>query len=161
MTFNHCSKRHFGAFNWFSISPACWAGVFHLLVCTTKMPRRGWHVSEDPSRAVWQEILRGPRPPAAKWPPAQGSRQRQRFEGFRESIQDRRDSIRGRGSVQGRLGSAEGRRGSVHGSTGGRRSSVGAHPIQRKQFRTPEPGWSSWKRHQLLFGRGGGSATQG
>ena len=92
------------------------------------MPRRGWHVSEDLSRAVWQEILRGPRPPAARWPPAQGSRQRQRSQGVRESMQDRRDSIRGRGSVQGRRNSVQGRRG----STGGRRQDGVANPTRQE-----------------------------
>ena len=86
-----------------------------------KMPRRGRHVSEDLSRAVWQEILRGPRPPAARWPTVQGSRQRQRSQGVRESMQVRQESILGRGFAQGRRG-----------STGGRQQDGAANPTRQE-----------------------------
>ena len=114
------------------VSFCCW-------FARQKMPRRGWHVSEDLSRAVWQEILRGPRPPAARWPTAQGSRQRQRSQGVRESMQVRQESIRGRGLAQGRRGSAEGRRHSVpgrRGSTGGRQDGA-ANPTRREGHGLP------------------------
>ena len=32
------------------------------------MPRKGWSVEEDLSRAVWKRILMGPRPPSVQWP---------------------------------------------------------------------------------------------
>ena len=32
------------------------------------MPRKGWKLEEDISRAVWKRILMGPRPPSARWP---------------------------------------------------------------------------------------------
>ena len=32
------------------------------------MPRKGWKLEEDISRAVWKRILMGPRPTAARWP---------------------------------------------------------------------------------------------
>ena len=79
-TFRLPTRSHFGSSHFFS-NPHCFSVLGRCLFVVglhDKMPRRGWHVSEDLSRAVWQEILRGPRPPAARWPPAQGSRQRQR-----------------------------------------------------------------------------------
>ena len=35
------------------------------------MPRRGWTVAPD----GWVQFIRGPRPPAQRWPMAQGNRQ--------------------------------------------------------------------------------------
>ena len=55
----------FGVLGWpFWLKPCLSNGVlFHrlllVLVSTTGMPRRGWRISEDLSRAVWHEILRG------------------------------------------------------------------------------------------------------
>ena len=77
------------------------------------------------SRAVRQEIFRGPRPPEARWPKHE--------EVANATFHAGRDSIRGRGSVQGRRGFAEGRRGSVlarRGSTEGR-SSILPPQVQR------------------------------
>ena len=54
--------------------------------------------------AVWQEILRGPRPPAARWPRADGNVQRNSSRAGRDSL-----------PVQGPRNPVAGRRGSVHG----------------------------------------------
>ena len=54
--------------------------------------------------AVWQEILRGPRPPAARWSRADGNVQRNSSRAGRDSV-----------PVQGPRNPVAGRRGSVHG----------------------------------------------
>ena len=127
----------------------------------TRMPRLGWPVSEDLFRAVWQEILRGPRPPAARWPPAQGIVNANAPRQF--GIPCRKYEISSKGAdpppkvAKGRQKVVAVFKVDVV------RQKVGAvpllslkgsaHPIQRKSFRTAGPGWSSWKRHWPLLGR--------
>ena len=52
------------------------------------MVRRGWRVEEDISHAMWKQLLRGPRPPAHRWPRAshQGGQTRQVPGGRRQSV---------------------------------------------------------------------------
>ena len=52
------------------------------------MVRRGWRVEEDISHALWKQLLRGPRPPAHRWPRAshQGGHTRQVPGGRRQSV---------------------------------------------------------------------------